>query len=141
MDRRTAFAIGAAAVVAAAALSIPALAHRTAPEAAPPPGNGWVLAFSDDFSGTTVDSAQWTDRSSAEADDGEREQLAGHSTSAVEPRIAEGERQHEAKQKSRAGGDEREGADRHAGGHGERAWRGETSHRSHQMRTRSGGAR
>ena len=70
MNRRTAFAIGAAAVVAAAALSIPALAHRTAPEAAPPPGNGWVLAFSDDFSGTTVDSAQWTDRSSAEADDG-----------------------------------------------------------------------
>jgi beta-glucanase (GH16 family) len=44
-----------------------------APGSAPQPvgqAGGWKLAFSDEFDGSGVDLAKWTDRSSAESDDG-----------------------------------------------------------------------
>jgi beta-glucanase (GH16 family) len=45
----------------------------TAPGSPPQPAGqsgGWNLAFSDEFDGTALDSGKWSDRSSAESDDG-----------------------------------------------------------------------
>jgi beta-glucanase (GH16 family) len=40
-------------------------------------GNGWRLAFADDFSNGAIDAAAWSDRSSAESDDGHGNQSNG----------------------------------------------------------------
>src|SRR5262249_42495431 len=85
MNRRTALAVAAGAVVAVGLLSVPALAHpRPVPPVGPPgappaadhppqpvgQNGGWTMAFSDEFSGTALDTSKWSDASSAEADDG-----------------------------------------------------------------------
>jgi beta-glucanase (GH16 family) len=58
------------AAVLVAALVMAGCAAPPPPGPAADPHAGWVLAFSDEFIGTTLDRTQWTDESSAEADDG-----------------------------------------------------------------------
>jgi hypothetical protein len=89
MTRPKALFAGLAAVVALGAGAVPVLRSgdtdsgvvpRAAPAAPPPAGDrppqpagqdgGWELVFSDEFTGGTLDRTKWTDRSSAEADDG-----------------------------------------------------------------------
>lgn len=64
--------------LAAMAAGLVALAGAIAPQATAaepsPPGDGWTLAFGDEFDGTTVDTAKWGFRTDVKAYSAQRKE-------------------------------------------------------------------